>query len=139
MSEQLNLRLVQEFYAAFRRGDITGVLNILADDVGWFIPDPKDILPFVRRRQGREQVAQFIARLAETEDAEQFEPRQFIAQGDKVVALGHFRWGVKSTGYSYASDLVHVFTVHDGKVSNFREYLDTHAWAAAYPSAQSSA
>ena len=23
-----------------------------------------------------------------------------------------------------------MFTVHDGKVSNFQEYLDTHGWAA---------
>ena len=136
MSEQYNLRLVQEFYAAFKRGDIPGVLNTLADDVGWFIPGPKDIIPFVRERQGSDQVAQLIAKLTETEDAGQFEPREFIAQRGKVVALGHYRWRVKPTGDSYASDLVHVFTVQDGKVSNFREYLDTHAWAAAYRSAQ---
>jgi ketosteroid isomerase-like protein len=139
MGEQYNLRLVQEFYAAFRRGDITGVLDTLADDVGWFLPGPKDIVPFVRERPGREQVAQLIAKLTETQDADQFEPREFIAQGEKVVALGHYRWRVKPTGRSYASDLVHVFTVQDGKVSTFREYLDTHAWAAAYQSAESSA
>ncbi len=44
MSEQQNLRLVQEFYAAFGRGDSAGVSNMLADDVGWFIPGPKDII-----------------------------------------------------------------------------------------------
>jgi uncharacterized protein len=112
MGEQYNLRLVQEFYAAFRRGDIPGVLDTLADDVGWFLPGPKDITPFVRQHQGREQVAQLIAKLTETHHADQFEPREFIAQGGKVVA---------------------------GKVSNFREYLDTHAWAAAYRGAESSA
>jgi ketosteroid isomerase-like protein len=31
MSEQQNLRLVQEFYAAFKRGDVTGALNTLAE------------------------------------------------------------------------------------------------------------
>ena len=139
MGEQYNLRLVREFYAAFKRGDIAGVLHTLADDVGWFLPGPKDISPIVGQRQEHEQVAQLISRLTETDDADQFEPREFIAQGGKVVALGHYRWRVKPTGDSYASDLVHVFTVHDGKVSNFREYLDTHAWAAAYRSAESSA
>jgi hypothetical protein len=34
-------------YAAFKRGDVTGALNTLADDVGWFLPGPKDIIPFV--------------------------------------------------------------------------------------------
>jgi len=71
------------------------------------------------------------------QDAEQFELRELIAQGDKVVALGRYRWRIESTGHSYASDWAHVFTIHDGKVSAFQEYLDTHALAAAY--AQSSA
>jgi uncharacterized protein len=87
----------------------------------------------------KEQVGQFFAKLAEMQDAEQFEVREFVAQGVKVVALGHYRWRVKFTGHSYANDWLHVFTIHDAKVSNFQEYLDTHAWAAAYRSAQSSA
>jgi ketosteroid isomerase-like protein len=85
MSEQQNLRLVQQFYAAFQRGDIAGVLNAFADDVALFIPGPKEIIPCVGQRQGREQVAQFFATLAEMQDAEQFELRELIAQGNKVV------------------------------------------------------
>jgi uncharacterized protein len=87
--------------------------------------------------QGREQAAQFFATLAEMQDAEQFELRELIAQGNKVVALGQNRWRLKSTGHSYAGDWVHVFKIHDGKGSNLQEYLDTHAWAAAYRNAQS--
>lgn len=139
MREQQNVQLVQNFYTAFKRGDVAGVLTTLADDVGLFIPGPKDIIPFVGQRQGREQFAQVFATLALLQDAEQFELRDFIAQGDKVVALGHYQWRIKSNGHSYASDWVHVFTIHDGKVSDFHEYLDTHAWVAAYHSAQPSA
>jgi len=87
----------------------------------------------------KEQVGHFFAKLAKMQDAEQFEIREFVAQGVKVVVLGHYRWRVKFTGQSYANDWLHVFTIHDAKVSNFQEYLDTHAWAAAYRSAQSSA
>ncbi len=58
MSEQQNLRLVQEFYdAAFKRGDVTGASETFADDVRFFIPGPKDLIPFVGQRQGRDQVA----------------------------------------------------------------------------------
>lgn len=87
----------------------------------------------------KEQVGHFFAKLAKMQDAEQFEIREFVAQRVKVVVLGHYRWRVKFTGHSYANDWLHVFTIHDAKVSNFQEYLDTHAWAAAYRSAQSSA
>jgi hypothetical protein len=107
--------------------------------VSWFVPGPEDVIPFAGQRQGREQVALFLAKLTEMQDAEQFELREFIAQGDNVAALGHYRWRIKFTGHSYASDWVQVFKVHDGKISNFQEYLDTHAWVAAYRSAQSSA
>lgn len=41
MSEQQNLLLVQEFYAAFKRGDIIGVLSTLADDVVGLFRAPK--------------------------------------------------------------------------------------------------
>lgn len=137
MSGQENLKLVQQFYTAFKRGDINGVMSTLADDVGWFIPGPKDVVPFVGQHQGRDQVARLIAKFAEMQDAEQFELRGFVAQGDKVVAQGHYRWRIKSTGHSYESDFVHAFTISDGKVSHFQEYLDTHAWAAAYRTAES--
>lgn len=137
MSEQENPKLVQQFYAAFTRGDINGVLSTLADDVGWFIPGPKDIVPFVGQRQGPERVAQALAEFGEMQDAEQFDLREFVAHGNQVVALGHYRWRIKSTGLSYESDSVHAFTISDGKVSRFQEHLDTQAWAAAYRTALS--
>ena len=98
------------------------------------------VAPFCGGRGGKGRVWYIpgLAKLAEKQEAEQFEPGEFVAQGDKVVALGHYRWRIKSTGHSYASDWAHVFTIHNGKVSNFEEYLDTYAWAAAYCGAQPS-
>jgi hypothetical protein len=64
--------------AAFKTGNINGVLSTLADDVGWSILGPKDIVPFVGQRQGYEQVAQVIARFAEMHDGEQFKVQGFV-------------------------------------------------------------
>jgi ketosteroid isomerase-like protein len=132
VSEQENLKLVQQFYAAFKAGNINGVLSTLADDVGWSVPGPKDIVPFVGQRQGHEQVAETIAQFAAMQDVQQFEVQRFVAQSDMVVAFGHYRWRVKSTGHLYDSDFAHAFTISRGKVSRFREDVDTQAWAAAY-------
>jgi ketosteroid isomerase-like protein len=137
MSEQENLKLVQQFYAAFKTGNINGVLSTLADDIGWSVPGPRDIIPFVGQRQGHEQVAQVIAKFTKMQDAEQFEVQGFVAHDDKVVAFGHYRWRVKSTGHSYESDFAHAFTISHGKVSRFQEYVDTQSWAAAYRTAKS--
>ena len=77
MSEQQNLALLQAFYAALKRGDATGLLNTLADDVAWFVPGPKDIIPLVGQREGARQVVQILAKLSEMQDAEQFDIRDF--------------------------------------------------------------
>jgi uncharacterized protein len=139
MSEQQNTQLVQQAYAAFKRGDINGVLNIMADDVVWFLPGPPDIIPVTGQRRGKNQVAQFFAKLSETQEPEEFEPKQFIAQGDTVVSLGHYRWKVKATGRRFESDFAHVFTIRNGKVTNFHEYFDTNAGVAAYSTGQAAA
>jgi hypothetical protein len=53
---------VREAYDAFGRGDIPGVLGMLADDVEWSVPEP---LPHAVSTTGREGVGQFFGRLAE--------------------------------------------------------------------------
>ncbi|MET3244311.1 ketosteroid isomerase-like protein [Burkholderia sp. OAS925] len=64
MSEQSNVQLVQQAYAAFGRADIDGVLQTLSENVDWFIPGPTDIIPFVGRRHGPQEVAAFLGTLA---------------------------------------------------------------------------
>jgi|SRR5947209_3343305 len=132
MSEQQNVQLVQDAYAAFKRGDITSVLNHMSADAGWHLPGTPDLIPIMGERKGRDQIAAFFTKLAETQEAELFEPQEFVAQGDKVVVTGQYRWRVKATARSFSSDWVHVFTVKNGKVTDFREYFDTNAAVNAY-------
>ena len=131
MSEQENVQAVQQMYTAFGRSDISALLNGLADDVNWQVAGPADI-PVCGTRSGREEVAQFFTALGATLETQQFEPQEFIAQGDKVVVLGHERHRVKSTGRTYEGDWVQVFTLRDGKVVRYREYVDTSALVAAF-------
>lgn len=132
MSTEQNTRLVEEAYAAYQSGDIAALLNLLAEDVSWFVPGPPDVIPFLGQRRGRGEVKEFFSSLAESQEPEQFEPRQLIAQGDHVVSLGHYRWRVKSTGRKFESDFAHVFTIRNGKVAQFHEYTDTLVAVNAY-------
>ena len=81
---------------------------------------------------GIEEVGRFFPSLGDAQEARQFEPREFVAQGDRVVALGHYAWHVKSTGKGWESDFAHVFSVRDGKLTSFQEYADTAAIAEAF-------
>ncbi|HEY9230610.1 MAG TPA: nuclear transport factor 2 family protein [Blastocatellia bacterium] len=136
MSEQENTSIVHQAYANFKSGDIAALLAMLSEDVQWQLPEIED-LPFAGKRQGPEQVGQFFASLSELQDNLEFTPQSFTAQGDKVVAQGHYRWRVKATGREYGADWAHVFTIRDGKVVDFHEYTDSAAVVAAYQQALS--
>lgn len=132
MSEQSNVQLVQQAYAAFGRADIDSVLQTLSENIDWVIPGPTDIIPFAGARHGRQEVAAFFGILASTQTAERFEPLEFIASGDRVVVLGTQRWHVHSTGSTYEDEWAHVFTIENGNITKFTEYHDTAAEAAAH-------
>ncbi len=83
-------------------------------------------------REGKAKVAEFFELVAEFERFEQFEPREFVAQGDKVVAIGHYRAVTKPTGRRFESDFVMVFTLRGGKVARFQEFTDSAGINAAF-------
>ena len=63
---------------------------------------------------------QILAKLSEMQDAEQFDIREFVTQGETVIALGHYRWRKKSNGQFYESDWAHAFGTRKGKISSFQ-------------------
>lgn len=131
MNEMSNVQIVQQMYAAFEKRDVQTLLMLLSDEIDWRLLGPPKIA-HAGPHHGREQVRRFFATVAETLDIQRFEPREFIAQDEKVVALGYYAGRVKVTGRQYASEWVHVFTLRDGKVIKFREYADTANLVAAY-------
>ena len=137
MSTQESLQIVKDGYAAFGRGDLQGLLELMAEDVEWITPGSG--LPLSGTYRGRDGVATFFQKLgAETEILE-FQPREFVADGDRVLVVGWERAKLKATNRVVELDWVMSFTVSDGKVSRFREYTDTKAMADAYAQAATAA
>ena len=134
MDPQENTKLVQQGYQHFKSGNIPALLDMLSDNVEWVFPELKGVAVTGTRR-GRKEVADFYAKLAETQETLSFEPREFVAQGDKVVVLGHYSFRVKATGRQFESDWAEVFTIKNGKIARFQEYANTAAAIVAYQTA----
>jgi ketosteroid isomerase-like protein len=130
--EAKNVRTVQETYAAFKANNIQEVLKGLSNDIEWSIPGPAGITPLCGTRRGKDQVADFFKQLPQLEEVQQFDPREYIAKGDKVVVLGHYKARVKATNRTMESDFVHVFTLRNGQAVQFRLFADTAAELMAY-------
>jgi len=138
MNEDANVELVRSGYEKFGSGDIPGLLSLLTPDIDWSTPHIENA-PFGGRLLGLPEVGNFFSKLGEAEDFAYFEPSEFIAKGDRVVVLGRAKATVKSTGRDYEIDWVHIFTVHEGKITNFAEFFDTAVVDKAFQKAATTA
>lgn len=109
---------VRAAYDAFGRGDIEAVLGLCAEDISWNVPEP---VPHALTTTGRDGVAQFFGRLAELWSDFHIDIDVIAEEGDKGIGVGraHGRLAGQESGYGW----VHVFTVRDGVVTRFDEYV----------------
>ena len=132
MQETQNTKVVQEAYAAFGRGDVQAILDRLDDSVVWNgVYGAGPHVPTSGERRGKAAVATFFKQVAEHVNFSRFEPKEFVATGDKVVALGHYT-AKTPIGKSFDADFAMVFTLKNGKVVAFQEFSDSAAINAAY-------
>ena len=112
--------VVRQAYEAFERADIPAVLEVMADDVQWDVPE---LLPQGGSFSGREDVGRFFQRLGETYDGLSIDIHDLIDGDERVAGVGVASGNLHS-GDRIEYGFVHVFDVSDGKVTRFREYAD---------------
>jgi uncharacterized protein len=103
VSAEENTRLVQSAYEAFGRGDIAALAEMMADDIEWVDPGDPDDDPNAGTFKGKEAVLGWFGGVASTLDYTTFEPREFIAQNDKVVSLVYSEATVRNTGRAFVN------------------------------------
>jgi len=130
MSVQENVQIVKQAYAAFGRGDIQGLLALLAEDIEWITPG--EGLPVAGTHRGQAEVAAFFQKISEVLEITFLETREFVAQGDRVLVVGFDRGRVKTTNRTFEGHWVMAFTVRNGKVTKAQEYIDTLALARGF-------
>lgn len=131
MNESAHIEMVQRLYADFVRGDIPSILAALDPAVEW-INAGSAIIAYAGTRHGSAQVQEFFVALDASVEVRTFEPREYLAQGDRIVAFGRWTGRAKATGREYASDWAMAWTIKNGRVTAFRSYEDTEAMAAAF-------
>jgi len=116
-------QVVQDAYGAFARGDIPAVLETLAEDVDWNVPEA---VPHGGHFHGSEAVGGFFQGIGQRWEDFSVDIEDLIEGGDEVVGIGRARGDLRGTGEA-AYGFTHVFTVRDGRIVRFREYVDPDA------------
>ena len=119
------VEVVQEIYAAFGRGDIPAILARLHPDVQWEYGTPPSEVPWLRPRQGREEVAGFLESLGNLE-FRGFNPKTFLEGPELVAVLLDVNLVVKATGKPIVDEEIHLWHFDAAEsVVRFRHVVDT--------------
>ena len=126
-----NRDIIMALYAAFGSGDMDAVLALMADDIVWQEAENNkwaDGNPYV----GPQAIAAGVfGRVPEEYDSFAVEVGQVVAEGDTVVMQGRYRARVKGSGAEIAPQIVHWWTVRNGKIAAFQQHVDTLILAQA--------
>jgi hypothetical protein len=128
MSIETNIQTVKDFFAAIGGGDRKALLALVADDIEWIIPGKH--WPLAGTYYGHAGLAALLATASSSIETST-EPREFVAQGDRVHVIGFARGRIKATNKAFEDDWIFAITVRDGKLTRIREYIDTQALARA--------
>ena len=121
-----NVTLIEQLYEAFQRGEVDAVLGAMSPDIDWRSVGDSEDWPGFGERHGLDEVRGYFQAQADELDFTGFEVRDIDHAGDdKVLAEGASSFTFKHGGLPATAEWVHIFTLRDGKVVRFREYMDT--------------
>jgi ketosteroid isomerase-like protein len=130
MGEQ-SVEFLKGLYAAFGRGDVPAVLGGWADDIEW---NEAEGMPYGGVYRGGDAVVQSVFGPIAT-DVEGFAvtPEEFVGSGETVAVVVRYTGTGKVTGKSLDVPVVHVWDIRDGKITRFRQFIDTVRFAEVVP------
>ena len=129
MSIEKNVQVVKDFFAAIGSGDRQRVLALVAEDIEWIVPG--EDWPLAGTHRGHMGLADVLKKASEEIEMTYPKPPEFVAQGDRVLAIGVATGKIKATNRTFKDDWVFDITVRNGKLTKIREYIDTQALARA--------
>jgi ketosteroid isomerase-like protein len=137
-TEQENASILRQAYQAWddsKAADIGCWLSIISDDARLTsLADGAPEMPFTRRRSGRSEIIDYLEGLRNDWEMIYYRITEYVAEGDRVVAVGVTSWKNKLTGKIATSPKVDLWRFRNGKVVEFSEFYDTaQIYAAAHP------
>jgi len=128
MSEE-TVSAIRGVYESFGAGDVGAVLGAFDPNIEW---TEAAGTPYGGTYHGPDAVAQNVfAAIMRDVDGFVVAPEEYVDAGDRVVALGTYSGRGKESGTEFAIPFAHAWTVRDGRVTSFQQYVDSALWNEA--------
>lgn len=118
--------LIAGLYDAFGHGDVPAVLGSMDPAIRWHEAEGNPYMPSGEPWIGPEAVLNnLFVKLGEEWDGFTVHPQRYHDAGNVVVVEARYTGIYKPTGKALDAQVSHVWTIRDGKISKFQQYLDT--------------
>jgi len=113
-------------YEAFGRGDVEAVLGAMDPQIHWYEAESNPYMPSGEPWIGPDAVLNnLFMRLGDDWDGFTVTPSAFHDAGDVVVVEARYTGRNNGTGKPLDAQVCHVWTLKDGKITKFQQYVDT--------------
>lgn len=124
-----NIKLVQDTYAAFGRGDIDAVVAAMHPDIDWHEAEHSPWHAPGGHHGPSEVLTNVFGRIPHDFDSFEVHPTAFHDDGETVIVEGRYRASAAGVADRLDAQLCHVWTVRDGQLAGFQQYTDTWQFA----------
>lgn len=128
-NEEQNVAVLRESYAKWN--DSKGAssdhwLNMLTDDVEFrSLADGAQGVEFTSRKKSKEEVVGYFTELVGNWEMVHYTIDEYVAEGDRVVAIGSTAWKNRATGKVFDTPKVDIWRFENGRAIAFFELYDT--------------
>jgi ketosteroid isomerase-like protein len=135
-SEAENVALLKEAYRLWHDSKAASVdhwLGIMSDDIKFHsLAAGAKEMQFTKSSANKDEVKAYFAGLTSEWEMIFYRVDEYVAQGDRGVALSHVSFKHRKTGKTLETPKADVHRFRDGKICEFFEFYDTaNALAAA--------
>ena len=127
--ENANVETLKEAYRLWhdtKAGSVDHWSNAMTDDVKFrSLAEGAKAMEFTRTSSCKDDVKQYFDGLTSDWEMIYYRIDEYIAQGDRVVALGHVSFKNKRTGKVLQTPKADFHKFRDGKICEFFEFYDT--------------
>jgi len=113
-------KVVESMFAAFSSGDADKFVATVSDDTVW-IYHGTQIIP-KGQFEKKAGVRAFYNNIMERTEIINFEPLQYIVEGNMVVVIGREHQKVKRSGRELKQDWVQIYTVENNLITKMEEF-----------------
>jgi ketosteroid isomerase-like protein len=117
--------VVEDIQDAFRKGDYARIAARYDDEVDWLVYGPQAVFPEIGRRRGKRAMFQALEALNAHYRFERHVTEWLIGEGDRIASIADVTLVQRASGRTIRCRIASFQKVRDGRVIEYRGFMDS--------------